>query len=133
MYKKEEKLSLLSEMLNFAKIDGVLRSIEYEFIVAVARQLEITKDEVDRISNTNVKSTALPLESQRILQFHRLTLLMNIDGNASEDEINRIKQIGLKMGLRPEAMDTVLSEMHKYPNQIIPPDELVAIFTKFYN
>ncbi|TYP70439.1 TerB family tellurite resistance protein [Aquimarina intermedia] len=133
MYKKEEKLSLLSEMIHFAKVDGELKPIEYDFILAVASQLGITKDEVDQVSAHKVDSKVLTPESQRILQFHRLTLLMNVDNTASEEEIYRIKQIGFKMGLRMEAMDAVLKEMHNYPNKVIPPQELMAIFTRFYN
>ncbi len=52
---------------------------------------------------------------------------------ASPIEIHNIKDIGLRMGLRPEAIDTVLMEMHKYPNKVIPPKTLIAIFTRFYN
>lgn len=133
MYSKEEKLSLLSEMIQFAKVDKEFKEQEYDFIVAVGSQLGVTKEEIEGLVKNVVKKKNLQPESQRILQFHRLVLLMNVDQEISPSEIHDIKDIGLRMGLRPEAVDTVLKEMHKYPNKVIPPKELIAIFTRFYN
>ncbi len=133
MYSKEEKLSLLSEMVQFAKADKKLKEEEYNFILAVASQLGVTKEEIDLLVTKEVDKKSLQPESQRILQFHRLVLLMNVDQEASLSEIRKIKEMGLQMGLRPEAIDTVLETMHDYPNKVIPPQELVSIFTRFYN
>ncbi|MEW7292699.1 TerB family tellurite resistance protein [Aquimarina sp. 2304DJ70-9] len=133
MYSKEEKLSLLSEMVQFAKADKQFKEQEYNFILAVASQLGVTKEEIDILVKEEVDKKNLQPESQRILQFHRLVLLMNVDQEASLSEIHKIKEIGLQMGLRPEAIDVVLETMHDYPNKVIPPKELVSIFTRFYN
>ncbi|WP_024771260.1 hypothetical protein [Aquimarina macrocephali] len=133
MYSKDEKLSLLSEMIQFAKADKKFKEQEYNFILAIASQLKITKEEVDVLIEEGVEKKNLQPESQRILQFHRLVLLMNIDQETSQLEIHKIKEIGLHMGLRLEAVDTVLEKMNDYPNKIIPPKELVSIFTRFYN
>lgn len=133
MYSKEEKLSLLSEMVQFAKVDKKLNEQEYNFILAVALQLQITKEEIDILVEEEAEKKRLQPESQRILQFHRLVLLMNIDQETSPIEIHKIKDIGLHMGLRPEAIDTVLEKMNDYPNKVIPPQELITIFTRFYN
>jgi uncharacterized tellurite resistance protein B-like protein len=133
MYSKEEKLSLLSEMIQFAKADKKFKEQEYNFILLIASQLKITKEEVDALIEEGVEKKNLKPESQRILQFHRLVLLMNIDQEASQLEIHKIKEIGLHMGLRLEAIDMVLEKMNEYPNKIIPPQELISIFTRFYN
>ncbi|MBW1297434.1 TerB family tellurite resistance protein [Aquimarina litoralis] len=133
MYTKEEKLSLLSEMIEFAKADKEIKDEEYNFILAVASQLDVTEEEIGYLVRNNAKKKNLQPESQRILQFHRLVLLMNVDQETSPTEIDKIREMGLHMGLRPEAIDTVLKEMHKYPNKVIPPNELIAIFTRFYN
>ncbi len=133
MYSKEEKLSLLSDMIEFAKADKEIKEEEYNFIIVVASQLGVTEEEVGFLVRNNAEKRSLHPESQRILQFHRLVLLMNVDQEASQQEIQKIKEMGLQMGLRPEAIDTVLREMHKYPNKVIPPKELINIFTRFYN
>ncbi|WP_299439790.1 TerB family tellurite resistance protein [uncultured Aquimarina sp.] len=133
MYSKEEKLSLLSEMIDFAKADKKIKDEEYNFILAVASQLEITEEEIGHLVRNNAEKKHLQPESQRILQFHRLILLMNVDQETSQSEIHKIREMGLHMGLRSEAIDSVLKEMHNYPNKVIPPKELITIFTRFYN
>ncbi len=133
MYSKPEKLSLLSEMIEFAKSDNKIKDEEYNFILAVASQLEITEEEIGHLVRDQPEKKTLIPESQRILQFHRLVLLMNVDQEASPPELHKIKEMGLQMGLRPEAIDTVLKEMHNYPNKVIPSQELIKIFTTFYN
>ncbi|MBQ4819058.1 TerB family tellurite resistance protein [Aquimarina sp. MMG016] len=133
MYSKEEKLSLLSEMIQFAKADRRYKEQEHNFILVVAAQLGVSKEEIDDLYDNGAEKKNLQPESQRILQFHRLVLLMNVDQEASPKEIHKIKDLGLQMGLRPEAIDTVLEEMHKYPNKVIPPNELISIFSRFYN
>ena len=132
-YSRDEKLSLLSEMIQFAKADNNFKEMEYNFILAVAEQIGVSKEEVDLLKENKAEKKHLKPESQRILQFHRLVLLMNVDQEASDAELVSIKKIGLYMGLRPEAIDTVLEEMHNYPNKVIPPQELIAIFSRFYN
>lgn len=133
MYNKEEKLSLLSEMIEFAKVDKVIKDEEYNFIIAVATQLGVSEEEVGHLIRDKVEKKNLQPESQRILQFHRLVLLMNVDQETSVKELHMIKEIGVKMGLRPEAIDTVLEEMHNYPNKVVPPDVLISVFSRFYN
>jgi len=133
MYSKEEKLSLLSEMIEFAKTDKKIKDAEYNFILAIASQLGISEEEIGYLVRNNAEKKNLQPESQRILQFHRLVLLMNVDQETSPAEVHKIKEIGMEMGLRQEAIDTVLKEMHKYPNKVIPPKELIEIFTRFYN
>ncbi|SEL37187.1 hypothetical protein SAMN04487910_2264 [Aquimarina amphilecti] len=133
MYSKEEKLSLLSEMIDFAKADKKIKDEEYNFILAVATQLEISEEEIGHLVRNSAEKRNLQPESQRILQFHRLVLLMNVDQETAPSEVDKIKEMGLHMGLRQEAVDTVLREMHKYPNKVIPPKELITIFTRFYN
>ncbi|MHA7057847.1 TerB family tellurite resistance protein [Aquimarina sp. M1] len=133
MYSKEEKLSLLSEMIEFAKADKKIKDEEYNFILAVASQLGITEQEIGHLVRNEAEKKSLKSESERILQFHRLVLLMNVDQENTPSELHKIKEMGLRMGLRSEAIDAVLKEMHNHPNRVIPPQELIAIFTRFYN
>ncbi|QKX05703.1 TerB family tellurite resistance protein [Aquimarina sp. TRL1] len=133
MYTKGEKLSLLSEMIALAKSDKELKENEYGFILAVASQLGVSENEVADLMKKKVEKKILQPEAQRILQFHRLVLLMNVDQESALVEIEKIREIGLSMGLRREAIDTVLKEMHSYKDKVIPPNELIEIFKRFYN
>ncbi len=133
MYSIEEKRSLISEMIAFAKADKKIKEEEYQFIRIVAEQLQLSKEDVDALFDKQVDYVPVKPESQRILQFHRLVLLMNVDQEANQQELRKIKELGLKMGLRAEAIDTVLREMFNYENKVIPPGELINIFKRHYN
>ena len=83
--------------------------------------------------NTETEHVVPKSEAERIVQFHRLVLLMNVDQVQTEKEIARLHNIGLGMGLRPTAIDQVLAVMHEFPNNVIPPQVLINIFKAHYN
>lgn len=133
MINRAEKLSLLSEMIAFARIDNILKEIEYNFLLGVARQLEITREDFDYLLDNPVTYVHLKSHSERIVQFHRLVLLMNIGDSMSSRELIKLHNFGLRMGLGHESINRVLELMESFPNKIIPPDFLIDIFKVQYN
>ncbi|SHJ90514.1 hypothetical protein [Maribacter aquivivus] len=129
----KEKLSILSEMISFAKVNNEVKESEYDFLFSVAQQLEVSKKTFDSLFTSNVEHVIPKSQSERLLQFHRLILLMNVDDDQDVNEVKRIYDIGLNMGLPPGAIQQVLSIMHKYPNKIVPPEVLISIFKAHYN
>ncbi len=128
----EEKLSILSEMIAFARADHVISDSEYHFLMSVAEQLGVDQETFESLFETKVKKIMPKTQAERILQFHRLVLLMNVD-EQHELEVTKLHNIGLGMGLPPSAIEQVLEIMHKYPNKIVPPDVLINIFKAHYN
>jgi uncharacterized tellurite resistance protein B-like protein len=133
MINRVEKLSLLSEMIAFARIDKTLKEIEYNFLLGVAKQLEITQEDFDYLLDNPVTHINLKSHSERIVQFHRLVLLMNLDQDISNKELVRLHNFGLRMGLSHESIGKVLDLMESFPDKIIPPDFLIDIFKIQYN
>ena len=133
MINRVEKLSLLSEMIAFARTDKTLKEIEYNFLLGVARQLEITREDFDYLLDNPVTHVHLKSHSERIVQFHRLVLLMNVGNEISSRELVRLHNFGLRMGLSQESINRVLDLMESFPNKIIPPDFLIDIFKVQYN
>jgi hypothetical protein len=129
----KEKLSILSEMIAFAKVDNVVKEPEYSFLLGVASQLGITQDVFDTLFEAKSEHLIPKTHADRILQFHRLLLLMNVDQVQEQLEIRRLHEIGLSMGLPPSAINQVLSVMHEYPNNVVPPQVLIDIFKAHYN
>ena len=129
----QEKLSILSEMISFARVDNTIKDEEYIFLRSVAQQLDVDEETFDSLFNREVEHVIPKSDAERILQFHRLVLLMNVDNKQDLLEISRIHNIGLGMGLPPSAIEQVLSIMHKYPNKIVPPKVLINIFKAHYN
>lgn len=133
MINRVEKLSLLSEMIAFAKYDKDIKDIEYNFLLGVARQLEISREDFDYLIEHPVTYTHLKSHSERIVQFHRLVLLMNIDSENSRSGATKLYNFGLRMGLSHESISKVLYLMESFPNKIVPPDVLIDIFKTQYN
>lgn len=133
MINRVEKLSLLSEMIAFARINNSLRAIEHKFLLGVAKQLEITKEDYDYLLDNPVTHINLKSHSERIVQFHRLILLMNLDKEIADKDLVRLHNFGLRMGLGHEAINRVLDLMESFPDKIVPPDFLIDIFKTQYN
>jgi len=133
MINRVEKLSLLSEMIAFARVDNSLKEIEYNFLLGVAKQLGISQTDFDYLLTNPVSYVRLKSYSERIVQFHRLVLLMNIDTEVSARELNKLHNFGLRMGLNFDAINKVLELMESFPNKVIPPDFLIDIFKVQYN
>ncbi|NJX15768.1 TerB family tellurite resistance protein [Tamlana crocina] len=137
MINRVEKLSLLSEMIAFAKYDKDIRRIEYNFLLGVAKQLDIAREDFDYLLENPVSYTHLKSHSERIVQFHRLVLLMNIEqeyqGENEKAGVTKLYNFGLRMGLSHESITKVLYLMDSFPNKIVPPDVLIDIFKTQYN
>ena len=134
MINRLEKLSLLSEMIAFAKYDKDIKEMEYNFLLGIAKQLEISREDFDYLIEHPITYIHLKSHSERIVQFHRLVLLMNIEQseNASKGAI-KLYNFGLRMGLSHESISKVLYLMESFPNKIVPPDVLIDIFKTQYN
>lgn len=133
MINRVEKLSLLSEMISFAKSESSIKNIEYNFLMGVAKQLDISRADFDYLIEHPVTYTHLKSHSERIVQFHRLVLLMNIDDENTSKEVMKLYNFGLRMGLSHESITKVLYLMESFPNKIVPPDVLIDIFKTQYN
>lgn len=131
--KKNEHLSLLKELIKMAKADEDVRQIEFEFLLVLSQQMGITKEEFLDLFEKYIEFYPPKLEHERILQFQRLLLVMNIDQHIEEEELDYIKQLGIRMGLHPMATNEVLRIMDDYPNKVIPPDKLIEIFKTYHN
>jgi uncharacterized tellurite resistance protein B-like protein len=129
----EEKLSLLSEMIAFAKIDGQVHEREFQFLSIVASQLRIGKSDFETLFEHQPDKVVIKSEQQRILQFYRLALLMHVDGVLHSNEQVAIREMGVNMGLSPYAMKSVLVEMQRSPTGLIDPDVLLALFRAQHN
>ncbi|HEX9981159.1 MAG TPA: TerB family tellurite resistance protein [Flavobacterium sp.] len=129
-----QKLSLLTEMIEFAKVDGELHEREIEFLTMVARELRIEKDVFINLFRKNSDIKVIKSEAERIHQFYRLALLMHIDGNLHEKENVSIRQMGINMGLSPYATNRVLEMMlESSDSPLLEPEEIMAAFRQQQN
>lgn len=129
----EQKLSLLTEMIEFARVDGELHERELEFLSLVAQELKIERPVFVELFRKHHDIQVIKSETQRIHQFYRLALLMHTDGVLHEKENKTIHELGINMGLNPAAMDRVLDLMKASPTGMIEPDAILSAFKEQYN
>lgn len=132
-YNKNEKLSLLAQLVKLARADKEVKQAEYDFLSIIAIQLNITPEEFKTVFEDNIEFQPPKLEVDRILQFQRLVLLMQVDQSIENEELHHVREMGIRMGLNPTATNKVLEIMHNYENGIVPPEVLIAIFKTFHN
>jgi tellurite resistance protein len=130
---KDQKISLLLDMIAFAIVDGVLHEREYNFLLLIAIDLGIDKQEFKQLFHEENPSKVIKNEFERIQQFYRLALLMHSDGVLHEREEKRIHEIGIGMGLDPFAMKRVLKAMMQAPTRLLSPDYLLEVFQEQNN
>jgi len=133
MNTKEEKISLLSDMIAFAIIDGELHEREYVFLSIIAVELGVSKEELKQLFHEEHRSEIIKNEFERIQQFYRLALLMHCDGVLHEREHTKIHEIGINMGLNPFAIKRVLKAMEKSPTRMVSPEFLLEVFQEQLN
>ena len=129
----QDKLSILSELIAFARVDYKIKEAEYDFLLSVANLMKVKKTSLDALLKNTIEISTPKTQLDRIVQFHRLLLLMNIDNEQHEKEIEKLHNIGLWMGLPPSAITQVLEVMHQYPDMAVPPKILLNIFRAHYN
>jgi uncharacterized tellurite resistance protein B-like protein len=133
MEDKNERLSLLADLIKMANADEEIREIERAFLLSIAAQLDISPLEFNSLFDTYIQFTPPKMEFDRILQLQRLVLLMSVDLNVDNSEIEMVKNLGIRMGLHPTATNSVLEEMTNYENNVVPPARLIEIFRTFHN
>jgi uncharacterized tellurite resistance protein B-like protein len=129
----EEKLGLLKQLIFVANADGKISESEYQLLLGMAGQMGLSKEDFDRVFDPELKIIIPKSDGDRIIQFHRMILLMNVDMDAAPAEIETIRKMATMLGLSPQAVEIVFEEMKTYPNNLIPPTRMIEIFRKFMN
>ena len=128
-YTVEEKKHIISELILMAHADKVLKNEEVSFIISVGKRMELEASEViEMMKHPEELETVVPKKfAKRILHFHRMMLMMHIDGHVDELELQLLHSVALQYGFRKSTVDSLLATMLKYPHGEIPPSELMQI------
>jgi uncharacterized tellurite resistance protein B-like protein len=129
----QEKRSIISELIELSKVDGHVSDEEVKMIKTMGNMIGMSDAEILDCFKNPAPFDPETNAADRIIQFHRMVLLMNVDGEVHASELNHLRKIGVKMGLNPNAVSEVLTRMYDYPNNLIPSDELIRIYSKYMN
>lgn len=129
----KEKLAVISQMIQLSKVDGIFHEKEFQFIKLMANDYNIKEEDLNELLELETIDTNFFNNFQRIEHFYRMALLVYSDKTVKEEEVNYIKNMGLRLGLSPIAIQNVLDEMQKSENSMISGEKLLEIFKRQEN
>ncbi len=134
-YTLQEKTDILRELIIMAYADDHLKKEEVEFIKAIAQRIDVDEEQLEHMINHPDSRPVKPPRqfSKRIIHFHRLMLMMHIDGSVDNSELQVLHEIALRYGIRGITVNKLLDTMSKYPHGEIPPTELLQIHSTTNN
>lgn len=129
----QEKLSHILDLIHLSKSDESIVKIEAVYIKKVAEKLGITDAEIAILEFKGTDRIFPKNEFQIIPLFHRLIILMMIDNKVHPDEIKFCVDLGIKMGLHPQAVSDIIELAKTGHFEYMDPDRISSIFKKYYN
>lgn len=129
----QEKLSLLQDLIALSKADNNVSFMETQFINSVAMTMGISPSELQNLKDNPIAYNPPNPEIDRITQFYRLLLLMGVDSDHHEKEVEFCKNLGLKMGLNPIAINEVVKRLLASEKGMLPPNDVIEIFQTHHN
>lgn len=130
-----DKLILLQKMIELAKVDGKINEDEKAFLLRMADFLNISEIELNTfIANGIDKKLVFPKsETDRIFLFKSLLLMTGVDYNWEISEVQFCIEIGMFLGLNPDAVRTLIQTVKNKKGEVVSPEEVINIFKVAYN
>ena len=126
-----QKISHLKALYHLACADNVLSKAELTYIRAVAKRLGINPKELDKFESQEPDLDLPTTEFKTQVLFHRLVILIMIDNEVTEREKHYCANLGIKMGLHPNAVNEIIDYVSIRGAMDAHPDEIIAIFRKY--
>jgi hypothetical protein len=128
-----QKISHLNALYHIAYADKDLSEIELVYIRNVAERLGIGLEEIDNLKHTEPELDLPNREYKVYGLFHRLALILMIDGMPNETERTYCFDLGIRMGLHPNAILEIIDFSVLHGASKTTPKEVMAIFRKYLN
>ena len=127
----QQKISHLRALYHLACADKVLTDAEAVFIKNVAEHLGISLEELSKLDPYEPTLELPNREYKNYVLFHRLALIVMIDNALNERERQYCFNLGIKMGLHPNAIDEIIDHIQRHGTMGSLPKDIVAIFKKY--
>jgi hypothetical protein len=128
-----QKISHLKALYHLACADNVLTQVELIYIRTVAERMGIKSEELEKFDGSE-PDLELPDKEYKIYGlFHRLVLIVMIDNEAHDREKTFCFNLGIKMGLHPNAVNEIIKYAITHGAMATTPEKVMGIFRKFMN
>jgi hypothetical protein len=129
----QQKINHLKALYHLASIDKDISEVETIYIRNVAERFGIDASELEKFDGSEPVLDLPNREYKVYTIFHRLAIIIMIDGHLDEQERNFCFNIGIKMGLHPNAVGEIVSLVEKKGSSNMLPSEVMTIFKKYLN
>ena len=123
-----EKKTMLTDLVELAKSDGVVSIPELTYLIWVANKLGVSKSGLMAFVNEKRPSYRKVSLNQRTEQFHRMLNMVFIDGDVADEELGSCKAIAYQIGLEPSKVDVFMKEVKANRSSIPDLEKLKACF-----
>ncbi|MBN2669885.1 MAG: hypothetical protein JXR60_11750 [Bacteroidales bacterium] len=132
---KNTAKSRLFDLYQIAVADQTVKTNEYQFLIDIAKSLELSENDVIDLMEGHLEFTITkPISYEdRMQHLFQLLFLMKIDGEIHQEEIIRIKNIALHLGLNLMLTDELIALIIKFKNDLVPEKEMLAQIKKHLN
>jgi hypothetical protein len=131
MDNQQQKISHLRALYHLACADKVLTDVEGVYIKNVADRLGVPLDELSKLDPYEPTLELPDREYKIYILFHRLALIVMIDNELSERERHYCFNLGIKMGLHPNAVGEIIDYVASQGTMDTKSSEVMAIFKKY--
>ncbi len=127
--------AVIGLLLKMASSDGHYHPVEEKFLIDVATQLELTKDDIIELQADPDKyeMSPPPGEHERMTILYYVLFTMAVDGKIHESEEQMCYKIGLRLGFNEHMTRDLINVMKRYLNKEIPQNELLTVIKKHMN
>jgi len=129
----EQKISHLKALYHLACADKTFTKVEAIYIKNVAERLGIGLKELENFDKEEPELDLPDREYKLYSLFHRLALIIMVDNEAKEIEKRYCFNLGIKMGLHPNAVGEIIEYASKHGSINTTPKEVISIFRKYFN
>lgn len=127
----QQKLSHLKALYHLACVDNFLSQEEATYIMNVAERLGIDTEELVEFDGSE-PDLVLPDKQYKLYAvFHRLVVVIMIDNVANDVERKYCFDLGIKMGLHPNAVIEVITYVVTEGPHKADPSKILSIFRKY--
>jgi hypothetical protein len=125
-----QKISHLNALYHLASADNDICEVELVYIRKVAERLGIDLSE-QKLKKTEPELDLPNREYKVYGLFHRLALILMVDNNSTETERRYCFNLGIRMGLHPNAIQEIIAFVTTHGAMSTTPQEVMAIFRKY--
>ena len=119
---------MIEQMIEFTTKNSIKNEKEIPFIAQLIEQMGLTKNDVLQLFKSHIKTQLPPKETDRIIQFYRLCLLTLIDEKITFEELSKLRNVGINMGLSPTATEEIIRTLQENKGQALSPQKLIEVF-----